>query len=98
MKISEVLFKAREIQLERGRASGVLEDRRGCICMLGAINLAMNGDAYDMRRGEGVRIFFGKAIGDGWSIARFSNIACRTKYDMAAAFEIAACCAAAEGL
>ena len=91
MKTSEILFRAREIQLERGRAYGWSEDAQGRVCMLRAIDLAADYHGYGAARD-----YLQECIGEQ-SIARFSDGVCETKEDMAAAFEIAACCASAEG-
>ena len=91
MKTSEILFRAREIQLERGRAYRTSMDEEGRVCMLRAIDLAADGDGYGA-----ARRYLQECIGEEF-ISRFSDGVCKTKYDMAAALEIAACCASAEG-
>ena len=90
MKTSEILFRAREIQLERGRAYRTSMDEEGRVCMMGALELASSwgyGRAQD---------YLQECIGFN-SVGYFSDKHCKTKEDMAAAFEIAACCASAEG-
>jgi len=44
-EIIEVLTKAREIFRERGGARGVLLDDQDRVCAVGALNLAVTGDA-----------------------------------------------------
>lgn len=97
MKTSEILFRAREIQLERGRARYERENSTGAVCMMGALSLALSdGESSGMSVPDRYRKAITRAldVGDLWS---FSDFNCATKYDMAAAFEIAACCASAEG-
>jgi hypothetical protein len=106
MKTSEILFKAREIQLKRGRANGYLElYPGGPTCMLGSISAAVSGYALDLACIPAKVLsavlyvteepgFFPPIVG---AVARFSNHHYETVEDMAAALEIAACCAAAEG-
>ena len=97
MKTSEILFRAREIQLERGRTSGAYENARGGVCMIGAVRLACgaksgNDKVFGTAEAlDTIRKLVGAYTQD------FSDDVCKTKYDMAAAFEIAACCASAEG-
>ena len=94
MKISNILFRAREIQLKRGRAQHQMENDRGNVCMLGALWLA-SGNSH--AKNYACQMFFGDCLGVG-ILTDFSDYVCKTVDDMAAAFEIAACCAAAEGL
>lgn len=98
MKTSEILFKARDIQLERGRAKGVFEARNGSVCMIGALrvacglptNLYLFDEGY-MNAARTVRYIVDMLIPD------FSDLHCKTAEDMATVFEIAACCAVADG-
>ena len=97
MKTSEILFRAREIQLERGRAFDCFENIRGGVCMIGAVRLACGAKSGHInfvgadRALHAIKKLVGKYTQD------FSDDDCKTKYDMAAAFEIAACCAAVDG-
>ena len=97
MKTSEILFRAREIQLQRGRAMLVRENARGAVCMLGALSLAISDEkcsGLDIPARCKLAIEQVLDVGFLWN---FSDCECETVDDMAAAFEIAACCAAAKG-
>ena len=97
MKTSEILFKAREIQLERGRAVNSYEDDCGRVCMIGAIRLACNVSTNEENCiAARLATEYVRKVVKHWLVC-FSDDDCETVDDMAAAFEIAACCAAAEG-
>lgn len=101
MNTSDVLYKAADVMRERGRCPNDLEDVRGRVCMLGAINVVVTGSAWVWAEpGYG---FASSPITShlegviGAEVSHFSNDMCRTADDCAAAFEIAADIAAAEG-
>lgn len=97
MKTSEILFRAREIQLERGRAAYTRENWTGGVCMMGALSLACSdGESSERTVPDRYEQAITQALDVG-ILWHFSDFHCATKEDMAAAFEIAACCAAAEG-
>ena len=98
MKTSEILFKARDIQLTRGRAVGDYENARGGVCMIGAISLAYDIISTKPLQFNNTNAYAAlREVTNMSQISSFSDKHCKTKYDMAAAFEIAACCSAAKG-
>ena len=98
MKTSEILFKAREIQLERGRAVNDYENEHSGVCMIGAIRLACGSVSPHGGNHLAIPAYFAmERVTGPLHLTLFSDRDCKTKHDMAAAFEIAACCAAAEG-
>ena len=98
MKTSEILFKAREIQLARGRAVKDYENEQGGVCMIGAVRLACGSISPNSGNALADPAYLALLRVTGFQkLEFFSDRDCKTKYDMAAAFEIAACCAAAEG-
>lgn len=102
MKTSEVLYRAAEVQRERGRCSYDFSNPRGGVCMWGAINVVVNGDPFDWTGVDplaegGAPILAHVERVTGIGVPEFSNDHCRNVNDMCAALEIAADIAAAEG-
>lgn len=46
-EVSGILNRAADVIVERGWTTGEIQDRRGAVCLVGALNLAITGNSLD---------------------------------------------------
>lgn len=97
MNQHELLAKARDVFAERGGAKYVLEHRTNkTVCTLGALNVAMTGDALGfsahddtVQAYQEVNVLLGDMVGPKYdhNVARFNNADDITKQDVLDLFD-----------